>query len=112
MLNQIAKGHGTSSTTLSTSTAEITFREIIKIGWIDGPKVTFPVGASAGFDKTLVQAQVVSDTVSPSLSSFVSEVGLRVQYELIDIAEYEAFVFGGEDCVGDETYVGMVWFTI
>ena len=112
MLNQISEGHGTSSATLSTSAAEITLREIIKVGWIDSPKVTFPVWASAGFDKALIQAQVMSDTVSPSLSSFVSEVGLRVQYELIDVAEYEAFVFGGKDCVGDETYVGVVWLTI
>jgi len=59
--------------------------------------MSLAVSAAPGFDKAIVQGQVMSDAVAPAWST-TSEVRIVVKYPLVDVAEDQLAILGTEDC--------------
>ena len=45
----------------------VSVREVMEVGWVNGPEVTLAVVAASSLDKALVQGEVVPDAVPPVL---------------------------------------------
>jgi len=92
---------------LSLPAPEISAFEVINASRMDGPKVAFPVSGSAGFNKAIVEREIVPDGVSPA-GSAVSKVREVVQYVLVDVSQHQLVLLGAEDGHGDETDVRVL----
>lgn len=59
---------------------------------------TFAVGSSASFDETLVEAEVVSDAVTPGRLAGVVAVRQPACQDLVDVTENQALLLRRQDC--------------
>jgi len=69
---------------------------------------TFAVGSSAGLDKALVQAEVVSDTVPPRGRTGIVAVRLPLLHDLVDVAESQSLVGRRQDRRRDQRDVRLL----
>lgn len=53
-----------------TSPVVVPVREVLKVGWMNSPKMALAIVTATGFDEALVQREIVSDAVSPVLVLF------------------------------------------
>ena len=65
------------------------------------------VGASSGFDETVVEGEVVADAVAPP-GPAAPEVGVVVQNVLVDVTEHQLGIGRTEDGHGDQSDVAVL----
>ena len=92
---------------LSPPPPEVSLLEIVHAGWVNGPVVTLSIGSPASFQEEIVEREIVSDRVPPSLAP-VSEVGEIIKNVLVDVGQHQLLLRVAQDGHGYQPNVGVL----
>lgn len=92
---------------LSLSPTEISFLEVLDVGWVDGPVVAFAIGRSARLDEAIVEREIMANRVAPARTS-TPKVRIIVEDVLVDVGEHELLVGHAENGHGYEADVAVL----
>ena len=89
---------------LGPPSSKISPLEIIDVGRMDGPIVSFAISAAASFDEAVVEAEVMADGVAPARAS-TTEVVIVCKNPLVYLAEHHLALRCAQDCHCNQPYV-------
>jgi hypothetical protein len=87
--------------------SKVPFCEVVDVGGMNSPVVTFPIRRPPRLDEAVIEREVVSDGIPPSWTPG-PEVGVVVENVLVNVTEDELLVGGAEYSHGNETNVAML----
>jgi hypothetical protein len=89
------------------TTSKVAFFKVIQISRVYAPVVATTVAGLADFDEALVERQVVTNTIAPTLVRATLVVGKILNYPIVNFVEQNFAVKLAENGHGYERYVGM-----
>jgi len=91
------------------ATPEVSPQEILEVGWMNAPVVTFPVLAAFALAKTLVQREIMTHAVPPSRRCR-AKVRIDSLDANVDILQAKFLLPRAENDASYHLDVGHVWF--
>lgn len=76
--------------------AEIALLEVFNVGRVDGPVVALSVGGATRLNEAVIEAEVMTDGVSPAWSS-VSEVRVIIEDPLVNVSKNQLIILRFQD---------------